>query len=100
MRTILRRRLNLKDGEYYDFNGGGKFKIPRSQFLLHNVKSIEHKLLEWYKENIYSQGDSYNVRITSKGKWAVSHSNDYPMQHGKGLEVILTEDQFKEINDK
>lgn len=62
--------------------------------MLHKVKEIQSKLLEWYKQNIYNQGDSYTVRITNKGKWAVSHSNDYSMQHGDGSEHIFSEDEF------
>ena len=60
------------------------------------IQEIIQKVLEWYKKNHYSQGDNYDVRITKKGKWAVRHSNDYPMQHGYGKEVVLTEDEFLE----
>ena len=82
----------------YSDHAGGYYQLPRCEFLLHNVKSIEEKLLTWYKENKYSQGDSYNVRVTNKGKWAVSHSNDYLMQHGDGKEHILTEEEFNPNN--
>lgn len=57
-------------------------------------KEISDKIISWYKENHYSQGDGYYVRKTKKGKWAVRYSNDYPMQHGSGKEHILTEEDF------
>lgn len=56
-------------------------------------KNIEAKLIAWCKQK-YSQGDSYNVRVTNKGKWCVSYSNDYPMQHGNGEEFVLIEQDF------
>ena len=96
MDAKMRKQLKLKDSEYYDWNGAGKFSIPRCQFLLHRAKAVEDKILDWYKKNYTSCGDDYSVRITSKGKWAASHSNDCPLQHGKGGEVILTEEQFME----
>jgi hypothetical protein len=68
--------------------------LPRTEFLLRRVKEIESGIIEWYKKNHYSQGDGYSVRITKKGKWAVSYSNDYLMQHGDGQEYILTEQDF------
>jgi hypothetical protein len=70
------------------------FVVPRTEFLIHQLKTIENKIIEWYKKTHYSQGDSYSVRITGKGKWAVRYSNDYPMQHGSGKEHILTEEDF------
>jgi hypothetical protein len=83
--------------EYYDWNGAGRFYIPRCQFLLHRTKKIEEKLIKWCKEKKYSQGDSYSVRITNKGKWAVGYSSDYPMQYGDGREYFLTEEEFLEV---
>lgn len=68
--------------------------VPRTEFLLHQVKEIESALLDWYKEFHCSNGDSYHVTVTSTGKWSVSHSNDYPMQHGNGGRHILTEKEF------
>lgn len=68
--------------------------LPRTEFLLHDIKRIEGKIINWYKKNHYSQGDSYSVRVTKKGKWAVSYSNDYPMQHGGGQEYVLSEEDF------
>lgn len=65
-----------------------------SNYLINHVNEIEAKLIEWCKKEKYSQGDGYSVRITKKGKWAVSYSNDYPMQHGGGQEYILTEEEF------
>lgn len=73
-----------------------ELNIPRTEFLLHDVKAIERQLLWWYQDNKYSQGDSYSVSITGKGKWMVSHSNDYPMQHGAGKSHILTEEEYQE----
>jgi hypothetical protein len=80
------------------FNTGlsDEFQLPRTEFLLRSVKHIEESLIKWYKEHKYSQGDDYSVRVTSKGKWVVSHSNDYPMQHGSGSEYILSEIEFQE----
>ena len=73
-----------------------EFTLPRSEFLLRHVKEVEDTLIKWCKEKKYCQGDSYSVRITKTGKWAVSYSNDYPMQHGPGKEFILTPEEFKE----
>lgn len=84
-------------------NNGTKYRIPhtmdyyilpRTEFLLHDVKIIEEKLIKWYKENKYSQGDSYSVSITKNGKWRVAHSNDYPMQHGSGSSYTFNEADF------
>lgn len=82
-------------GYEYD-TGWYKFTLPRMEFLLRDVKEIEVKIIRWCKTKKYSQGDSYSVRITKSGKWAVSYSNDYPMQHGAGKEFILTPEDFKE----
>lgn len=60
------------------------------------MREIKMKLIAWCKENKYSQGDTYSAGITSKGKWAVSYSNDYPLQHGFGKVFILTEEEFKQ----
>lgn len=65
-------------------------------FMSKQAKEIEQKIILWCKEKHYSSGNSYDVRITAKGKWAVKYSNDYPMQHGDGKEFILTEDDFLE----
>src|SRR5688500_4750837 len=67
----------LLEEPQYDLNSGfGQFTIPRTEFLLHKVKKIESNLIEWFKVTKYSQGDSYCVRVTNKGKWAISYSND------------------------
>lgn len=95
MSEIKFNREDKESGIFPD-HAGGYYKLPRCEFLLHRVKKIEDCIVEWYKANYYSQGDSYNVRITSKGKWEVSYSNDYPMQHGGGNSKILSEDEFKE----
>lgn len=85
----------LKPGQYW-YEGFKRFTIPEGQFLLHRVKLIEKKLIEWYKKNRYNQGDDYSVIINDSGQWEVSHSNDYPLQHGAGGKVVLTHEQFME----
>ena len=84
-------------------NNGTKYRIPhtmdyyilpRTEWLLHQVKEIEKKLLKWYEENKYNQGDSYSVTINRDGKWKVSHSNDYPMQHGSGNSHTFSDEDF------
>ena len=92
-KAVTYKREDKKNGIYSD-HACGYYKLPRCEFLLHQTKTIEDKLVEWFKENKYSQGDSYSVRITNKGKWEVSYSNDYPMQHGSGKSHILTEEEF------
>lgn len=74
--------------------------LPRDEFLLRQVRKIEEQLIQWCKDNKYSQGDDYSVRVTTNGKWAVSYSNDYPLQHGSGQEFVLTEEEFKEATIK
>lgn len=55
-------------------------------------------LIDWYKDNYYSQGDNYNVNYSpGAGLWIISHSNDYPMQHGKGGQVRLRTTDVEEI---
>lgn len=56
---------------------------------------IEEKLISWCKIEKYNQGDDYSAWITKKGKYAVSYSNDYPMQHGSGRTFILTDEEFE-----
>lgn len=72
----------------------GMYEVPRTEFLVHRVKEIEAKIIAWYKKNHYESGDSYCVTITNNGKWRISYSNDYPMQHGEGKDLILTEEDF------
>ena len=87
-------RIKTKAMRYSIPNGIGDYELPRTEFLLHKVKKIEAQLIAWCKDKKYSQGDSYSVRITASGKWEVSYSNDYPMQHGNGKAYILTEEEF------
>lgn len=88
--------LTSNNGTIYRFpHTMDYYVLPRTEFLLHHVKKIEEQLIQWCKVNKYSQGDSYSVRVTSKGKWAVSYSNDYPLQHGSGQEFVLTEEEFR-----
>lgn len=83
-------------GTKYDNKAGGTYELPRCEFLLHRVKQIEANLIQWFKENKYSQGDDYSCWIDDHGNWVVSYSNDYPMQHGKGSKHTFTDQQFKE----
>lgn len=64
------------------------------------MKELMQILVQWYKDNHYSQGDDYIVTYTSSGLWIISHSNDYPMQHGAGKSVRLTNEQVDEIINK
>lgn len=59
-------------------------------------EEIKEKLIEWYKKKYYSQGDDYSCGKDTNGKWWVSYSNDYPMQHGSGKLRILTNSDYKE----
>lgn len=89
------KELTERDGTKYAIpHSMDYYIIPRGEWLLHQVKEIESKLLKWYKENKYDQGDSYSVLITRKGKWKVSHSNDYPMQHGDGSSHTFSDEDF------
>jgi hypothetical protein len=50
---------------------------------------MEKELLEIFKKK-YNQGDSYYCRVNNKGdKWIVGYKNDYPMQHGDGVEWTI-----------
>jgi len=71
------------------------YEIPRCEFLLHQVKSIERKLIKWCIDKKYAQGDSYDVSINNNGQWVVRYSNDYELQHGAGKSFILTPEEFK-----
>lgn len=92
-KSVTYKREDRENGIYPD-GAGGYYRLSRCEFLLHKAKTVEAKLLEWYRENKYSQGDSYSVRITNRGRWEVSYSNDYPMQHGHGSSHVLTEEEF------
>ena len=37
----------------------------------------------------YKQGDDYYAIKVKKGNWHFGYSNDYPLQHGKGDNMIL-----------
>jgi hypothetical protein len=88
-------QLTEKNGTKYRIPSTMDYYIlPRTEWLLHQVKEIERKLLKWYEENKYNQGDSYSVTICRNGKWKVSHSNDYPMQHGAGGSHIFSDGDF------
>lgn len=80
--------------EKYNEGLSTEFTLPYSERLLKQAKSIEIKIIDWYEKNHYAGADSYSVRITNKGKWEVSYSNDYPMQHGGGRSLILSEEDF------
>ena len=82
--------------KYFTEANAGIFELPDGEFYLHKALEIKGKIIAWFKKNYYSQGDGYWVRITKKGKWEVSYSNDYPMQHGSGKSYILTEKDFVE----
>lgn len=88
-------QLTEKNGTKYKIPSAiGYYVIPRTEWLLHDVKKIEQKLLKWYKINIYNNGSDYSVSINNTGKWIVSHYNDYPMQHGEGGSHIFNDDDF------
>ena len=62
------------------------------------MKELMYKLIQWYKDNHYSQGDSYDVNYSyGIDLWIIRHSNDYPMQHGGGGQVRLNSRQVDEI---
>ena len=63
------------------------------------LTELDKNLLEeWYRVNHYSQGDWYYTLIR-KGKIIVGHGNDYPLQHGKGGEVVVSMEQFNKIKN-
>ena len=51
-------------------------------------KEKEQFLISLAKE-YYTQGDSYYAYKNKKGKWHFGYSNDYPLQHGSGDNMIL-----------
>lgn len=83
-----------KSDQKYSNKAGGYYELPRCEWLLKAVKQIEANLIAWYKKNKYNQGDSYSCAIGKNGKWIVSHSNDYPMQHGDGDRHVFSESDF------
>ncbi len=75
----------MKQGdERLQYNEGYKTEELKKAFL--------YALIEEY----YPQGDGYDVYRTKKGSWAISYSNDYPLQHGKGESFVLP-DRMVEI---
>ncbi len=63
-----------------------------------NMEKLMKILIDWYKRNHYAQGDDYNVNYSPGADlWIISHSNDYPMQHGKGDHVRLRTADVEEI---
>ena len=60
------------------------------------MEDLMQNIIQWYKENHYDQGDSYYINY-SYNLWIVGHTNDYPMQHGKGKSVRLTTAQVDEL---
>ena len=52
---------------------------------------MKEKLLEIFKQR-YSQGDSYYCYQSKKRNWVVGYKNDYPMQHGDGVEWVLPQE--------
>ena len=62
------------------------------------MKKLMYKLIQWYKDNYYSQGDSYDVSYNSGiDLWIIRHNNDHTMQHGSGGQVRLNSEQIDEI---
>lgn len=48
-------------------------------------------LISLVKE-FYTQGDSYYALKNKKGMWMFGYRNDYPMQHGDGIEMELPDE--------
>jgi hypothetical protein len=62
------------------------------------MKELMQILIDWYKKVHYSQGDSYYVNYSAGADlWIIGHSNDYPLQHGKGKSVRLRTKEVDEI---
>ena len=52
---------------------------------------MKDKLLKIFKEK-HKQGDNYYCYQSKKRNWIVGYSNDYPLQHGKGVEWVIPEE--------
>jgi hypothetical protein len=52
----------------------------KKEFLINLVKEV------------YTQGDNFSASQSSKGSWHFGYSNDYPMQHGNGKRMMLTDE--------
>lgn len=59
---------------------------------------IKDAVIKWYKEHHCANGDDYYVSIPSKhrAQFVVGFVNDYPLQHGSGKSIALTDEQFTE----
>lgn len=75
---------------------GGKFDLPTSMHLLHRVMQIEANLIAWFKANKYHCADDYSCYIDEWGRWTVSCTNDYPLQHGSGGKHHFSHSEFFE----
>lgn len=80
----------------YDNRAGGAFEIPYSMHLLNKVMQIEVNLIEWFKQNKMDNADDYSCYIDEWGRWTVTGTNDYPMQHGNGSKHHFSHAEFKE----
>lgn len=49
------------------------------------------EFLENLARKVYPQGDNFYATRTKTGKWRVGYTNDYPLQHGGGEEMMLPE---------
>lgn len=63
--------------------------------MSNNTFTIQSILIAMFK-NKHSQGDNYHCYQNKKKNWVVSYTNDYPLQHGDGVEWIIHE-QIAEI---
>lgn len=89
-----------KEKGIYSNHAGGYYRLPRCEFLLHQVKTVEEQLLTWFKENKCDNGDDYSCYLNEKGRWVVSYTNDYPMQHGSGGTHTFSDDDFFDATNK
>lgn len=78
----------------YSSRAGRSFEIPDSMHLLNKVMQIEANLIEWVKQNKYHCADDYSCGIDKYGRWYVSYTNDYPMQHGNGGVHIFDHSEY------
>jgi len=53
-------------------------------------------LFKWFKEN-YPQGDSYYYKMSKRGNYVVGYYNDYPLQHGNGVEIVIKSNEIDEF---
>ena len=52
---------------------------------------MKEKLLKIFRDK-HKQGDNYYCYQSKKGNWVVGYTNDYPLQHGKGIEWVIPEE--------